>query len=227
MTATADLLVRVSGNTRDVDSKLGRLGSKLGGLGKVAAAGAGVAAVAVGALAVKSVMSFATVDKGMREVFTLMPGISADAMSKMTDDVIGLSTKMGVATDQVIPALYQAISAGVPPDNVFTFMETATKASIGGVTDLETAVDGITSVVNAFGKENIPAAEASDIMFTAVKLGKTDLGQLSKSLFQVNPIAAALGVKFGDVAASLAVLTAQGVPTSVAAVQVKGALAEL
>ena len=67
----------------------------------------------------------------------------------------------------------------MPPDNVIDFMRTATEASIGGVTDLETAVDGITSVVNAYGEEAISASKASDLMFTAVKLGKTDFTQLS------------------------------------------------
>ena len=88
---------------------------------------------------------------------------------------------------EVLPALYQAISAGVPSDNVFDFLETANKAAVGGITDLSTSVDGITSVVNAYGSDVISAAEASDLMFTAVKEGKTDFGQLSDSLFQVIP----------------------------------------
>lgn len=60
-------------------------------------------------------------------------------------------------------------------------------AAVGGVTELETAVDGITSVVNAYGDDVLSAAEASDLMFTAVKLGKTDFTQLSASLFNVIP----------------------------------------
>ena len=70
------------------------------------------------------------------------------------------------------------------------------------------------------------AAEASDVMFTAVKLGKTNFEQLSGSLFNVIPTAASLGVKFEDVAASLAALTAQGTPTSVATTQLRAAFVE-
>src|SRR5258707_1301082 len=84
-------------------------------------------------------------------------------------------------------------------------------AAVGGVTSLETAVDGISSTVNAYGDKVITATQASDLMFTAVKVGKTTFDELSKSLFNVNPAAAALGVKFQDVTAALASMTAQGV----------------
>ncbi|MDA0004918.1 phage tail tape measure protein [Brachyspira hyodysenteriae] len=68
---------------------------------------------------------------------------------------------------------------------------------------------------------------ASDIMFQTLKLGKTDFTQLSKSLFNVIPTASALGVKFEDIGAGIAVMTAQGTPTSVATTQIRQALVEL
>ena len=194
----------------------------------VAAAAAGVAAAAaVGAFAVKSVSAFADFEKGMNEVFTLIPDASEDAMDQMSDDVKQFSKDFGVLPDKVVPALYQSLSAGVPKDNVFAFMEVATKAAIGGATELETAVDGLTSTVNAYGAENITAMEASDLMFTAVRLGKTTMDELSQSLFQVNPVAAAMGVQFGDITAALATMTAQGTPTRVATTQLRQAIVEL
>lgn len=174
-----------------------------------------------------SMEEFKTFEAGMAEVFTLM-GDSADEAfkSRMERDVLDFSQQVGRTTDEVLPALYQSISAGVPSENVFDFMQVASDAALGGVTDLETAVDGITSVVNAYGSEVIDATTASDTMFTAVKLGKTDFEQLSSSLFNVVPTAASLGVSFDDVAASLAALTAQGTPTSVATTQLRAAFVE-
>ena len=98
---------------------------------------------------------------------------------------------------------------------------------MGGVTDLSTAVDGITSVVNAYGSDVVSATEASDLMFTAVKNGKTNFEQLSKSLFNVVPVASALGVSFEDVTAGISSMTAQGVPTSVATTQMRQMFVEL
>lgn len=196
-------------------------------MGKAAAVGAGAAAAAVGAFAVKSLNDFGNFQAGMNEVFTLMPGVTKDAMGKMSDDTRTFVKEMGVAHEEAVPALYSALSAGVPPGNVFDFMEVGAKAAKGGVTDLNTAVDGITSVVNAYGDTLKGAGEASDLMFTAVRLGKTSFEELSASLFQVNPTAAALGVGFEDVTAALATMTAQGVPTAVATTQLRSAFVEL
>ena len=110
-------------------------------------------------------------------------------MDAMSADTRNLAKAMGVDLLDATNALYQAISAGVPKENVLEFMKVASKAAIGGVTSLETAVDGITSVIKTYGSENITAKEASDAMFTAVKLGKTTFDELSGSLFNVLPIA--------------------------------------
>lgn len=205
----------------------GMLSTPLGKAGLIAG-GVAVAGVAAGvAGAVKSVNAFASLEQGMNEVFTLLPDISEPAMQQLTDDVRTFSKEMGVLPDDVVPALYQAISAGVPKENVFDFLETAQKAALGGVTDLTTSVDGITSVVNAYGEDVVNATEASDLMFTAVRLGKTNFEELSASLFQVIPTASALGVGFEDVTAGLAAMTAQGTPTKVATTQMRQLLVEL
>jgi TP901 family phage tail tape measure protein len=192
------------------------------------AGGVAVAGVAAGvAGAVKSVNAFASLETGLNEVFTLLPEASGEARAQMTEDVKAFAKDFGVLPDEVVPALYQALSAGVPPDNVFDFLGTAQKAALGGVTDLETAVDGVSSVVNAYGSDIINATEASDLMFTAVRLGKTNFEELSSSLFNVTPTASALGVQFEDVTAALAAMTAQGVPTSVATTQLRQLMVEL
>jgi TP901 family phage tail tape measure protein len=208
-----------------------KLGNSIGGIGKLAAGAAvgGVAALgaAVGVTAVKGLQAFTNFERGMNEVFTLLPGISGAAMDDMQKQVLDLSKEFGVLPEEVVPALYQSLSAGVPPSNVFEFMETATMASKGGITELSTAVDGITSVVNAYGAETIDAGRASDVMFTAVRLGKTTMDELSTSVFQATPLAAALGVSFEEVAGATASLTKQGVPTSVAMTQVRQAMVAL
>ncbi len=184
-------------------------------------------ALAGAALIGKSVLDFGGFEKQMNEVFTLLPGISGEAMGKMTDQVKSFSTEFGVLPTEVVPALYQSLSAGVPADNVFAFIETAQKLAKGGVTDLTTAVDGLSSVVNAYGADVLPATKASDLMFTTVKLGKTNIEELSASLFQVTPTAAGLGIEFGNVTAALAAMTLQGVPTTVATTQLRQLFVEL
>ena len=207
-----------AGRVEGFAKKVGALGIK---------AGAAFGAVS-GAVAVGGVKAFSDFQTGMNEVLTLIPEAGAEAFGELGDQVKDFSKEFGVLPEKTIPALYQALSAGVPKDNVFEFLEVAQKAAKGGVTDLETAVDGLSSVINAYGGPAMMDMErASDLLFTAVKLGKTDFTQLSNSIFQVAPIASAVGVPFENLTAMFANLTAQGVPTSVAATQMKGALAEL
>ncbi len=175
-------------------------------------------------LATKEAMTFG---KSMTEVSTLLDNVTKTEFESFKNEVLDFSTQMGIASNKVVPALYQSLSAGVPKDNVFEFLEAAGKASIAGVTDLETSVDGLSSVVNAYGSDVINVNQASDLMFTTVKLGKTNFEELSKSLYNVIPTASSLGVEFKDVSAALATITTQGTPTSVATTQIRGALDEL
>ncbi len=224
------LEIIIAGNASGAERAMQAVSGAAGGMGRVVkgaglAAAAGITASAgAAAFAVNEAMGF---QDQMREVFTLLPGISADAMSQMSESVKGFSNEFGVLPNEVVPALYQSLSAGVPQDNVFDFLETAQKAAKGGVTDLTTAVDGISTVVNAYGSDVISAGEASDLMFTAVRLGKTNFEELSASMSNVIPAAATLGVGMDEVAAGIAVLTAQGTPTAQATTQIRAAIVDL
>ncbi|MCZ9877213.1 phage tail tape measure protein, partial [Brachyspira hyodysenteriae] len=176
------------------------------------------------ALATKKATDF---DNGMREVLTLLPKLSNEGFESLKQETLAFSKELGKVPEEVVPALYQSLSAGVPRENVFEFLKTAGKAAIAGVAELETSVDGLTSVTNAYGTEVLSVNKASDIMFQTLKLGKTDFTQLSKSLFNVIPTASALGVKFEEIGAGIAVMTAQGTPTSVATTQIRQTLVEL
>ncbi len=193
--------------------------------------------LAIGAIKTVSnaIISFGTnainVTKGfqssMNEVYTMLPGIAEPQMQKMKDDVLDFSNKFGVLPEKVVPALYQALSAGVPQENAMSFLEVAQKGAVAGVANVETAVDGLSSIVNAWGEKSISAAQASDLMFTAVKQGKTTFSEIASGISKVGPLASSLGVQFTDVSAALASMTAKGTPTEVAMTQLKAAFSEL
>lgn len=236
MSSIGDLFFTFRGDgsqlERDAQTAGGKAGDKAGTslgsrIGQSASRAFTAGGAALGTFAAVGVEQFGAFEQKMNEVFTLLPGISQEAMGAMKDDVLALSRETGKMPEEVIPALYQALSAGVPPDNVFEFMRTANEAAVGGVSSLETAVDGISSVVNAYGDDVLSAGQASDLMFTAVKGGKTTYDELAGSLFQVVPTASALGVEFGNVTAALATMTAQGTPTKVATTQLRQLFVEL
>jgi TP901 family phage tail tape measure protein len=215
---------KFASSLKSQNTAMGKFGAAIGTAVK---AGAVIAGAAFAAFTMKGIKDMIEFEQSISEVFTLLPGITEESMASMSDSVRKLSTTMGVDLGDATSALYQAISAGVPQDNVFEFMEIAAKASVGGVTSLETAVDGITTAINTYGSANLSAKDAADSMFTAVKLGKTNFDELSGALFNVLPIAKQAGVAFDEVTAALAVMTSKGTPTTVATTQLRAAMTAL
>lgn len=163
----------------------------------------------------------------LREVVSLTGATGAEGdriFSELAGGVAKLSSELGVAQTTLTQGLYQALSAGVPRDNVFDFMQVAAKAAIAGVTDTDTAVNGLTTIINAFGLEASDAGKVADSMFATVKGGKTTFAELSASIFNVAPLANAAGISFQTVNAALQNLTLQGVPTAQATTQIRAAL---
>lgn len=188
---------------------------------KLLAVGAGVAAI--GVLSIKSAADF---QKGMAEVNTLI-NVSQDQINALGGDVRELSKEFGINAVDATKALYQTISAGIEPAKALEFLGIAAKTSIGGITDLETAVDGLTTVVNAFGFDASESEHVADILFETMRRGKTTIGELSDFMFQAAPVSAALGVSFEEMTASIATLTKQGTPTRVAMTGVRQAIISL
>lgn len=219
-----DGFVELGLDTGSFDKKLDATTKRFGGSldkwkkgMKIAGAAIAGAAIGIGTVSLKMAADF---DGAMREVNTMML-LNEEEFKGLSAEVRQLSADMGVNAVDSANALYQAISAGVPKENAIEFLAVATRAAIGGVTDTQTAVDGLSTVLNAF---KIPVNEAervADLMFTTVKGGKTTFEELSASLFQVAPMAATAGVSFDTVSAALATMTKQGVPTNVATTQLR------
>jgi TP901 family phage tail tape measure protein len=216
-----------------LERELKRLNTPIEKLGAITRSLAPAAIIGLGALAVganKAVTDANGLAIGLREVVTLTgdTGDAANAtFSEFSSLVADVSKEFGIAQTVLTGGLYQALSAGVPKDNALEFMQVASQAAIAGVTDVETAVDGLTTIINAFGLDTDEAQAVADSMFAAVKGGKTTFDELSSSIFNVGPAAAAAGVSFEEVNAAIATLTASGTPTSVATTQIRAALVGL
>ena len=188
--------------------KAGDKGASFGKqLGKVVAAGAKVAAAAIAAMALKGVKDFMEFEKKMAEVFTLMPTMTKEAEKAMSDDMRRLATTMGVDVIDATNALYQAISAGVPKENAADFLEIAAKAAIAGVSDLETSVAALTTIINGYSMDMGEATRVSDTLFSVVKIGVTNFTELGQNIGKVTPLAAELGISIEEVGGMFAVLT--------------------
>jgi TP901 family phage tail tape measure protein len=193
-------------------------------LGTLAALGVSVTALTRSATA--ATRQWLEYDKAVKEVNSITQQTRAE-FTQMRRDVLDLSVALGVDATMAARGLYQAISAGVPRENAITFLATASKAAIAGVTDVNTAVDGLTNVINAF-KIPVEQAEAvADKLFSAVVNGKTTFQELSNEMSKASVPAAALGVDLDELLGMVVAITKQGTGTAEAFTQVRAVLTAL
>lgn len=165
-------------------------------------------------------------EHAMKEVETISEATRQD-FEGMSDAIIKLSTDVPENAIGLANALYEVASAGYDGAQALSLVEVAAKGAVGGVTDTKTAVDGLTSILNAWQLGAEGATRVSDIMFKTVELGKITFEQLSHEISVAAPLAAAMGVPFEEVAGAVATLTKSGTPASVALTQIRSALIAL
>ena len=161
--------------------------------------------------------------QSMKEVATLSSGIKG-SLTDFMNQVIDVTREVPVLANNAAKALYQIVSAGHDGADGMKILEAAAKAAIGGVTETAISADAITTILNAYKMDASKAQEVSDQLFTTVRLGKTDFGQLGTSIAQAAPIAASFGIDIREVLAAVASITKQGVPTAEAMTKIRAAI---
>ena len=226
--AMADLNA-VENRGRSVGSRLGSFFKTAGkAIGVAVAAGAAIAGAAIIKIGKDGVESMIEFEHKMAEVFSLVPDLAEDAKESIKDLARSLSVEFGRSADDVGTALYNAISAGVDPENLEPFMDVVGQMTVGGQLDsMSDAVLTLAASLNAYGAETSDAAAFSDVLFGIVDKGITTMPELSASLSKVTPLAAAAGLSFEDLGAWIAQVTSTGTPTAEAITYIRGALAEL
>lgn len=152
---------------------------------------------------------------------------SQKPLGDMRNEILALSGETGKSVGELAEATYQAISASVATESAVDFVGIANKLAVGGFSDTTTAVDILTTAINAYGMSADDAAKISDVLITTQNLGKTSVAQLGASMGMVIPLAAAYNMDLEDLSASYALLTANGTQTAQATTYVKAALNEL
>lgn len=156
-----------------------------------------------------------------------MVDTSLITMDKLSCQVMSLSNTTGEGASELNEAVYQALSAGAKSDQVVDLVGTAVKAAKGGFTDTTTAVDGLTSTLNAYGMATSDAEGLANQFLITQNKGKTTFGELASSIGGVAPTANAAGVGVDQLLAGVASLTANGVGTSEAMTGIKAALSNV
>lgn len=153
--------------------------------------------------------------QGILEISTLLDGVSKNELKRMSQGLASMSINFGQTLDALQTAQYDAISAGftdIAESQIL--LASASKLAVGGVSNVATTTDLLTGILNSYGAETISAQDASDSLFTTVRLGKTTITELGSSLGKAIPFAKSAGLSIDQVGASLALMTTKNINTA-------------
>ena len=205
-----------------VGSAFHKAGQKITSVGKaIAPVSAGMATV-LGA-SVKSASDFTN---GMAKMSTLFDTQKV-SVSDLSKQFINLSNKTGLASTELAEAGYQALSAGVDVNNAVSFVETAGNLAKAGFTSTATAVDVLTTAMNAYGEQAGTAEEISNKLVRTQNLGKTTVDELASAMGKVIPTASAMDVNIDNLTSGYVMLTKQGIATAEATTYLNSMMNEL
>lgn len=194
--------------------------SLIGAVGKILAA-AGIGKMLQAAFTEGSAFETAVAKVGTIADTTKVP------IGELKEQITDLSGTMGIAAGDLAEATYQAISAGQDTGDAVAFAGQAAKLAAAGFTSSSSAVDILTTALNAYGLGADKATHVSDVLLTTQNLGKTSVDELSASMGRVIPLAAAYKVNVENLSSGLAIMTANGIATAEATTYTKSMLNEL
>ena len=188
----------------------------VGGVASLTGAFVGLASAMAPALAIGAVIGFGKAsletfgkfEKGMNMIFTLLPPMSKEQEKAWGNKIQNTMKRFGLTAEDTTNAVYNALSAGVPEKNVFSFIENSAKSAKAGGATLDDAAATITTVMNNYRSSNLEASNVSDLLFATIKKGVTTFPELASSIGDVLPSMNSANVSFRETSAMMATLTA-------------------
>lgn len=202
---------------------------KIGKFGDVAASAGKkllpvtAAITAAGGASAKMAMDF---EDAMAKVNTIADTTEVP-ISELEKAILDLSNQTGISSAEIASNVYDAISAGQKTGDAVNFVSNSTKLARAGFADAGSALDVLTTIMNAYGLEASEVNRVSDVLIQTQNLGKTTVGELSSSMGKIIPTAKANGVALEQVAAGYAIMTSNGVATAESTTYMNSMLNEL
>jgi TP901 family phage tail tape measure protein len=154
-------------------------------------------------------------------------GLTADETHQMGRAALALGGATTKGPQELAEAMFFIASAGLRGAEAMDVLRSSARLSAIGLGETKTIADLLTSAVNAYGVEALSAADASDQLVSAVRLGKLEADQLAGAMGRVLPIASAMGVTFGEVSGLMAAMSKTGTDAATATTQIRAIMVSL
>ena len=201
-------------------TKLSTLSQKFRTFGYLAGAAITLPIVAAGKASFNAAKDY---EYSMQKIVGLT-GVAQGAVDKWSSSLLELSPMLAKGPQELGEALYFVSSSGIQGAQAMKVVEISAKAAASGLGKTQDVADVLTSALNAYAGTSLTAAKATDIMITAVRVGKIEADQFAQAVGQVIPIASAMGVTLDQVAGGMAAMSLTGSSASQAATYLKGIL---
>lgn len=153
--------------------------------------------------------------------------ISSSGGAEIDANIWRMSKNMGVNPLELKEGLYQVVSAIGDTNKKYALLETSNKLATTGFSSTTEAVDGLTTVLNAYNLGMEEADRIANIFVRTQKVGKLTVQEFNRELYKTVPVAKDLKIGVDEVGASIALLTAKGSKAEVAQTQMASFMYEL
>ena len=127
---------------------------------------------ALGAAFSGTIGSSIELQASVAEVTTLLNN-QIGIQEQLESQVLSLQRLYGGDQAVIAKGFYDAISSGaVDASDAVELLNVANKLAVGGVTDVNTAVNGLTTIINSYGLSAKDSLQISDTLFSAMKTGE-------------------------------------------------------
>lgn len=148
-----------------------------------------------------------------------LAGVSKGELAGVKQHILDLAPAVGIGPNALAAAMTKIASTVSDTKVGMEILDIAARGSAAGMGEAVDVAGALTAVINSYGKENITAARAGDILTQTVKDGGAEAKELAPILANVVPMAAQLGITFEEVGANIATVTKLGVPATEAVTQ--------
>jgi len=214
-------------------------GSKISAAGdKITAAGDGIqnmgskmmpVSAAIAGVATASVAAATDFEDAIAKLSTIADTSEKTGVpiEELKDQIMALSDETGISASEIADNVYNAISAGQKTGDAVNFVSKSTKLAAAGFADSASALDVLTTIMNAYGMEASEVSHVSDVLINTQNLGKTTVAELASSMGKIIPTANAAGVSLENIASGYAIMTANGIATAESTTYMNSMLNEL
>ena len=136
-------------------------------------------------------------DFAFTKINTLV-GISAETLEGYKETVLDLSAETARSPLELAEALFVITSAGARGAAALDILTLSAKGAASGLGETKEIARVVTSVVTAFGEENLSAARATNILLATARAGNFEVSELGAALGKAIPLVAAAGLQFED-----------------------------